>query len=134
MATREKTKSVRLRWNCDYMSHFVWTHELNRDVYQYYNKARENPKISCMKRMKQYWDNLHTGFTNSNEKQMRKQATFVESEGLILETHLQPTTTNRNENSPEITELINTDVLNDDVMDITDREKFLPKFTWWNYC
>ena len=60
---------------------------------------------------------------------MRKQATFVESEGLILETHLQPTTTNRNETSPEITELINTDVLNDDVMDITDREKFLPKFT-----
>ena len=55
---------------------------------------------------------------------MRKQATFVESEGLILETHLQPTTTNRNETSPEITELINTDVLNDDVMDITDRENF----------
>ena len=104
------------------MSHFVWTHELDRDVYQCYNKARENPKISYMKRMKQYWDNLHTGFTNSNEKQMRKQATFVESEGLILETHLQPTTTNRNENSPEITELINTDVLNDDVIDITDRE------------
>ena len=104
------------------MSHFVWTHELNRDVYQCYNKARENPKISYMKRMKQYWDNLHTGFTNSNEKQMRKQTTFVESESLILETHLQPTTTNRNENSPEITELINTDVLNDDVIDITDRE------------
>ena len=50
------------------MSHFVWTYEHNRDVYQCYTKAGENPKIVCMKRMKQYWDNLHPEFTNFNEK------------------------------------------------------------------
>ena len=48
MATREKTKSVSLRRNRDYMSHFVWTYELNRDVYQRYTKARKNPKVGYM--------------------------------------------------------------------------------------
>ena len=104
------------------MSHIVWTYELNRDVYQCYIKARENPKIGYMKRMKQYWDNLHPEFTNFNEKQLRQQATFVESKGLKLETNLQPITTYSNENAPKIPKHINTDVLNDDVIDITERE------------
>ena len=72
MVTREKTKSGRLRRNRYYMSHFVWTYKLNRDVYQCYIKARENPKIGYMKRMKQYWDNLPPEFTNFNEKQLRQ--------------------------------------------------------------
>ena len=115
MAAREKTKSVSLRRNRDYMSHFVWTYEVNCDVYQCYTKARENPKISYMKRMKQYWNNLHPEFTNFNEKQLREQATFVESKGLILETNLQPATTNSNESAPEVTKHVNTDVLNNDI-------------------
>ena len=39
-----------------------------------------------MKRMKQYWDNLHPEFTNFNEKQLRQQRLIL---GLILETNLQ---------------------------------------------
>ena len=74
-----------------------------------------------MKRMKQYWDNLHLQFTNFNEKQLKQQVTFVESKGLILETNLQ-LTTNSNEKSSEITEHINTSVLNDDVTSITERK------------
>ena len=104
------------------MSHFVWTHELNHEVYQFYTKARENPKISYIKRVKQYWENLHPEFTNFNEKQLTQQGTFVESTGLILETNLRATTAIRNENTPEITEHINTDILNDDVIYITERE------------
>ena len=73
------------------MSHFVWTYELNRDVYQCYTKARQNPKIGYMKRMRQYWGNLHPEFTNFSERQLRQQATLVKSKGLILETNLQPT-------------------------------------------
>ena len=72
--------------------------------------------------MKQYWDNLHPVFTNFNEKKLRQKATFVESKGLMLETDLQPTTTNSNESAPEVTKHINTDVLNDYVTDITERE------------
>ena len=53
--------------------------------------------------------------TNFNEKQLRQQATFVESKGLILETNLQPTTTSSNESAAEVTKHVNTDVLNDDV-------------------
>ena len=74
-----------------------------------------------MKRMKQYWDNLHSQFTNFDEKQLKQQVTFVESKGLILETNLQ-LTTNSNEKSSEITEHINTSVLNDDVTIITERK------------
>ena len=65
--------------------------------------------------MKQYWDNLHPELTNFTEKQLREQATFVESKGLILETNLQPTTTSSNESAAEVTKHVNTDVLNDDV-------------------
>ena len=74
-----------------------------------------------MKRMKEYWDNLNPKFINFNEKQLRQQATFAQSKGSIIETNLQ-LTTNRNENSPQISEHINTDVLSDDVIDITERE------------
>ena len=74
-----------------------------------------------MKRTKEYWDNLNPEFTNFNEKQLRQQATFAQSKGSIIETNLQ-LTTNSNENSPQISEHINTDVLNDDVTDITERE------------
>ena len=74
-----------------------------------------------MKRTKEYWDNLNPEFTNFNEKQLRQQATFAQSKGSVIETNLQ-LTANRNENSPQISEHINTDVLNDDVTDITERE------------
>ena len=71
--------------------------------------------------MKEYWDNLNPKFINFNEKQLRQQATFAQSKGSVIETNLQ-LTTNRNENSPQISEHINTDVLSDDVIDITERE------------
>ena len=92
MATNEKSKSVSLKRNHDYMTHFVWTYELNCDVYQCYTKARQNPKIGYMKRMMQYWDNLPPEITNFNEKQLRQPVTFVASKLLILETNLQPPT------------------------------------------
>ena len=59
-----------------------------------------------MKRIKQYWDNLLPKITNSNEKQLRQQAIFVESKSWMLGTNLQPATTNSNEDAPEITEHI----------------------------
>ena len=128
MATKERTKSVSLRRNRDYTSHFVWTYELNRDVYQCYTRAKENPKIGYMKRMEQYWDDLHPELTNFNEKQLRQQATFVESKGLVLETNLQPIITDidpdiSNENTAELAEdPNNSNVLPDELINITREE------------
>ena len=42
-----------------------------------------------MQRMKDYWDELHPEHTYFNKQQLRQQATYVVSKGLVLETHLQ---------------------------------------------
>ena len=59
MTTNQKTRSPSYRRNRDYANHFEWTYELNRDIYQCYLKARQIPTISYVKRMKNYWDELH---------------------------------------------------------------------------
>ena len=41
-----------------------------------------------MKRLKKRWDELIPDLSYFNEKQLRQQATFVESKGLILEANL----------------------------------------------
>ena len=78
MATNEKTKNVSYRRRRDYTASFTWTYELNQDVYQCYTKARENPAIGYMKRMKAYWDEMHPELNHLSEKHLRQQATFAE--------------------------------------------------------
>ena len=41
-----------------------------------------------MKRMKEEWDNLHPEHSHFNPKQLRQQATFVVSKGIILDANL----------------------------------------------
>ena len=41
-----------------------------------------------MKRMKEEWDNLHPELSHFNPKQLRQQATFVASKGIILDANL----------------------------------------------
>ena len=81
MAAKEKTKSLSVRRNRDYISYFAWSHELNRDVYQSYAPVKQNSEIGFMKRMKQYREDLHQELKNFNEKQLWQQGTFAESEG-----------------------------------------------------
>ena len=38
--------------------------------------------------MKEEWDNLHLELSHFNPKQLRQQATFVASKGIILDAHL----------------------------------------------
>ena len=87
MSTRENTKTVSYRRNRDYTTTFGWTYELNQDVYQCYSKAKYDPKIGYMKRMKKFWDEMHPEFTHFNEKQLRQQATFIEKKRLIVHTN-----------------------------------------------
>ena len=88
MSTKQSTKSVSYRRHRNYTKHFEWTYELNRDVCRCYTQARGDPRIGYMKRLKKYWDELHSDLNCFSEKQLRQQATFVKSKGLILENNL----------------------------------------------
>ena len=91
MTIIQKTRSTSYRRNRDYTNHFEWTYELNRDVYQCYLKAHQIPTIGYMKRMKNYWDELHPELSHFSEKQLRQQASFGKSNGLVLNTNLEIT-------------------------------------------
>ena len=86
MTTRNQTKKVSYRRDRDYTTAFEWTYELNRDVYSCYEKARADPAIGYMKRMKKLWDEMHPELSSFNDKQLRQQATFVEKKGLLTTT------------------------------------------------
>ena len=88
MARKQKTISTSYCRNRNYSQHFEWTYELNYDVYKCYVNARNIPKIGYMKRMKEEWDSLHPELSHFNPKQLRQQATFVASEGIILDANL----------------------------------------------
>ena len=72
MATQRKTTATSYRRKHDYSQHFEWSYELNCRIYKCYSKARENPKIGYMKRMKEEWDKLHPEFAHFNQKQLRQ--------------------------------------------------------------
>ena len=65
------TTSVSYRRDRDYSKKFKWTYELNKDLYDCYTKARENPKEGYMKRMKVLWDDLHPEISYFNGKHLR---------------------------------------------------------------
>ena len=44
--------------NLNYNKQFVWTYELNEDLYKYYVKAQEDRRIGYMNRFKNYWDEI----------------------------------------------------------------------------
>ena len=82
------TTSVSYRRDRDYSKQFKWTlnKELNKDLYNCYTKARENPKKGYMKRMKVLWDDLHPELSYFNGKYLRQQSTYIIQKGYILET------------------------------------------------
>ena len=75
MARQETGVSYRRSRN--YQEKFQWTFELNQDLYQFYKKAREDPSIGYMKRMKSYWDVKYPNYSHFSAKQLRQQDTFV---------------------------------------------------------
>ena len=66
-------------------------YELNCDVYKCSSKARENPKIGYIKRLKQEWDKLHPELAHFNQKQLGQQAAFLAVKSIILEKNLADT-------------------------------------------
>ena len=100
----QKIRSTSYRRN-HYINHFEWTYELNRDIYQCYLKTHQIPTIGYMKHMKNYWDELHPELSYFSEKQLRQQASFVKSKGLVLDTNLETT------NQPEEIDNASTDIV-----------------------
>ena len=74
------------RRNRDYTKQFDWTYDLKKDVYRSYLRAKENPKIGCMKRLKNYWDKLHPEFNFLSNKNLKDQASRIEENKIVMET------------------------------------------------
>ena len=81
--------NVSYQRNRDYSKNLDWTYGLNSDVYECYKRAKCDPTIGYMKRLKLYWDELHPEYYHLNEKQLRQQATFVEKKKLVLDSNLE---------------------------------------------
>ena len=58
----QRRKPVSYLRNRDYSKQFNWTEDLNEDVYKCYVKAKSDPKIGYMNRLKSHWDELHPEF------------------------------------------------------------------------
>ena len=107
------TTSVSYRRNRDYSKQFKWTYELNRDLYNYYTTARENPKKCYMKRMKVLWDDLYPVLDDYI------QFTYITQRGNILETR----TENDEETNVIAENLVRPSTAEND--DITERILFI---------
>ena len=59
------------RRNRDYSTHFNGTYDLERDVYQCYLTAKEDPRIGYMKTMKEKWDKVHPEYSFMTDKNWR---------------------------------------------------------------
>ena len=99
MATAQANKkSVSYRRNRNYRTQFTWTYELNKDLYDCYMKAREDPRKDYMNRMKNSWDLSHPELSYFEAKKLRQQAKYIIERGYILETQKSFNVANNNEN------------------------------------
>ena len=72
----------------DYSTHFNWTYEFKRDVYQCYLTVKEDPTIGYMKRMKKKkkkkkWDEIHPEYSFKN---LRDQTSRIEKNKGVMVT------------------------------------------------
>ena len=74
-----------LRLNRDYSTHFNWTYDLKRDVYQCYLTAKEDPRIGYMKRPKGKWEEIHPEYSFLTDKSLRDQASRIEKNKDVMD-------------------------------------------------
>ena len=67
-------KPVSYRQNSDYSKQFECKYELNEYLRRSYNKARKDPTIGYMNRLKLYWDEIHPELSNFTSKNLPDQA------------------------------------------------------------
>ena len=74
------------RRNRNYSKQFAWTHELNVDLCKCYRKAKEDPSIGYIIRLKNYWDEIHPQFSYLSSKRLPDQASRVEQRKIAMAT------------------------------------------------
>ena len=79
-------KSVSYRRNRDYSKSFAWTYELNKDLYKCYVKAKEDPKIGYMNRLKEYWEEIHPELNYFSSKNLRDHVSSIIKCNVTMET------------------------------------------------
>ena len=79
-------KSVSYRQNQDYSKSFAQTYELNKDLYKSYVKAKEDPKIGYMNRLKEYWEEIHPELNYFSSKNLRDHVSSIIKRNVIMET------------------------------------------------
>ena len=77
MSTRKATSGISVLRNRVYSDHFIWTAEINEDLYHMYLSAkRDGP--GYMKRLKLKWDTKHPHLKHFSENHLRQQASQYE--------------------------------------------------------
>ena len=89
---------VSYRRNRNYKNQFKWTYELNEDLYKCYPKAKSDPKIGYMNRMKNLWDEIHPELSFFSAKNLRDQASRVEKNKVVMETEYRIDKNHNNKN------------------------------------
>ena len=59
IANQNAAMAVSYKRRRDYSKQLNWTYEPKQDLYGCYKKANEDLKLGYMKRMKEYWDEIH---------------------------------------------------------------------------
>ena len=59
MATKESTKNISVLRKRDYSKVFKWNESLNKDLYDFYLKAREKAQQGYMRRLGQLWHEVN---------------------------------------------------------------------------
>ena len=78
--------AVSYRRNRNYKNQSKWTYELNEDLYKCHLKAKSDPNIGYMNRMKNLWYEIHPELSFFSAKNLRDQASRVEKIKVVMET------------------------------------------------
>ena len=74
MSSQRATTGISVIRKRNYSTHFSWTDELNRDLYDIYTVSkRQGP--GYMQRLKNTWDETYPHLRHFSEKHLRQQAT-----------------------------------------------------------
>ena len=134
-----------MRPNRDYTKHLTWTYEMNKNLYDIYNEAKQEGR-GYMQRMKDIWDKTYPKHNDLTSKHLREQVMRVINKRLIRETGLvvesdRPTTRNSEQDHEsaetsteniENTEINNTN--NDIHIEIQQEGETTPGIETEDYC
>ena len=79
-------RTTSYRRNRDYSKSFKWTYELDKDLFACYEKAKLDPRIGYMNRLKTNWDEKHPELANFSAKNLRDHVSSIIKRRVVMET------------------------------------------------